>query len=323
VSAALEVLEAGLQASVQDLGRPGFLALGVSRSGALDRASLRLANRLVGNTDGTAALEIRSPAPVLRALARVRMALCGTSAGLIVEATGGAVHWPSWRTVDVEAGQIVRVPPFGDSGAAYLSLSGGIDVPEVLGSRSTSVSGGFGGHEGRPLADGDRLHLFSARFGPHHTLLQPPGYPETLVLRVMRGPQDDRFTADALRLFLSQPFTVTRDISRMGARLSGEKLVHDGGAGIISDGVVPGTIQVPASGEPILLLADCQTTGGYAKIATVISADLPLAGRIKPGMEMRFIAVGAKEAAAAFYEAEEAVDRAAAGIVPLREPARL
>jgi biotin-dependent carboxylase-like uncharacterized protein len=321
LNAVIEVIDGGLQASVQDLGRSGYLSLGVGHSGALDRTSLRLANRLVGNGDGAAALEIRSPAPVLRACGAVRVALCGTAAGVLVEGDGGEVHWPSWRTVDLREGDILRVPSFADSGVAYLGLAGGLDVPDLLGSRSTSLSAGFGGYKGRALEAGDRLSLHAAAPGPHRTLLQPPRAVEVPLLRVLRGPQDDRFTSEALHSLVSRPFTVTRDVSRMGARLSGQKLTHKDGAGIISDGVVPGALQVPASGDPILLLADFQTTGGYAKIATVISADLSLAGRLAPSMQVRFALVGADEAAAAFYEAEVLLARMAGGVVQVRDAA--
>ena len=325
MTAAFEVLEPGLQTTVQDLGRRGVLALGVPQSGALDTPGLRLANRLVGNDEGRAALELRSPGPALRLhAASARIALTGTAAPLVVERDGRIEEWPPWRSVDLVEGDVVRIGPFADAAVAYLAAAGGIDVPEILGSRSTFLRGGFGGIGGRALATGDRVPLAANRApdGSCLTLLQPPLPNTSVTLRVVLGPQADHFEDGAVAALLRETFTVTRDFDRMGIRLAGPALVPKGPPGIVSDGVAPGALQVPGSGNPILLLADCATTGGYPKIATIITADLPAAGRLVAGVRLRFARVGIAEATDARAEAEYMFRRRSRMIVALQEGAR-
>ena len=270
MSAAFHVLEGGLQTAVQDNGRPGLLALGVPRSGALDALSYRLANRIAGNAPGTAVLELRSPGPVLRLDAdAARVALTGTSAGLIVVREGAVQEWPAWRAVDLQRGDVIRVAPFADTAIAYLAIAGGMDIPESFGSRSTFLRGGFGGFEGRALRAGDELPLLRATRPdtPCLTLLRPPAFVGSPVLRALPGPQTDYFTEAALDTFFRREFTVSRDLDRMGMRLEGPYLEHKASADIVPDATIPGTVQIPGSSQPILLLNDCQTTGGYPKIA--------------------------------------------------------
>lgn len=322
----LRVLSGGLQTSVQDLGRRGFQAFGVPVSGALDPVSLRLGNTLVGNHDGAAALELRMVGPILRVEeGKVRVALAGTGAPLVIErADGSREEWVSWHAVDLDEGDVISVPATPDTAVAYLVFAGGVDVPDVLGSRSTLLRGGFGGHHGRALQEGDELTLEEpAIIGRALTVLAPPPMLPAGVLRIIPGPQQDSFTPEALEDLQSEPFRVSTHSDRMGLRLEGPALHHVKGADIVSDAIATGSIQVPGSGQPILLLADHQTTGGYAKIATVISADIPAAGRLLPNSEVRFRVVSVEEAVAAARIAEERVAYLRGAVIPVREGARL
>lgn len=321
MTARFHILDGGLQTTVQDGGRIGLLALGVPRSGALDPLSWRLANRIAGNTADIAALELRSPGPALRLEGgAARIALGGTSAALLIERHGAVQEWPSWRAVDLVEGDVIRVAPFNDTAIAYLAATGGFDLPEHFGSRSTFLRGGFGGLDGKPLQADGVLKLLSGVVpdAPCQTLLRPPAFTAAPVLRALPGPQADHFTPDALAAFFGKPFTVSRDLDRMGMRLEGPELRHAKGADIVSDATVPGTVQVPGSSQPILLLNDCQTTGGYPKIAVVITADLPLAARLSPGSELRFRKVTMTEAEEARADAEHRMRSIANTIVAVR-----
>jgi biotin-dependent carboxylase-like uncharacterized protein len=326
MSARFHVLDGGLQTTVQDVGRRGLLALGVPHSGVLDALSFRLANRIAGNEPNVAALELRSPGPVLRLEGgAARIALAGTSASLRVERKGSLQEWPSWRAVDLHDGDIVSIAPFADTAVAYLAVSGGFDLPEQFGSRSTFLRGGFGGLDGKPLQAGGKLDLMrnALPYAPCQTLLRPPAFVPSPVLRALPGPQAEYFTPDAVSAFFSNPFTASRDLDRMGMRLEGPELKHEKSADIVSDATVPGAVQVPGSSQPILLLNDCQTTGGYPKIAVVITADLFSAGRLLPGSEMRFRKVTMAEAEEARAEAEHAYRSTANTIVPVRVGAQI
>jgi biotin-dependent carboxylase-like uncharacterized protein len=206
-----------------------------------------------------------------------------------------------------------------------LAVEGGFAIAPVLGSLSTYVRGRIGGFKGRPLRQGDRLELELDSPGERGEvcLADPPELTPPARLRVVLGPQDDSFTQGALEAFLNQPFTVSKEADRMGLRLAGPKLDHARGFNIVSDGIVTGAIQVPGSGQPIVLLADHQTTGGYPKIATVISADLPAAGRLKPGDEIGFAAVSLAEAQEARRSLEAELAHRVRGLVPAQTPAVL
>lgn len=326
MSARFLIIDGGLQTTVQDAGRPGLLALGVPRSGALDALSWRLANRIAGNSADVAALELRSPGPVLRVEGgAARITLGGTSASLRIERGGTTQEWSSWRAVDLQDGDVVSVAPFADSAIAYLAVAGGFDLPEQLGSRSTFLRGGFGGVDGKALQTGGALKLVRSVLpdGPCQTLLRPPAFVAAPVLRALPGPQADHFSPDALTVFFGKPFTVSRDLDRMGMRLDGPELKHARSPDIVSDATVPGAVQVPGSSQPILLLNDCQTTGGYPKIAVVITADLPHAGRLLPGSELRFRQVTMTEAEEARAEADHAYRSIANTIVPVRTGAQI
>ncbi len=296
----LLVIEPGLQTTVQDGGRWGFQALGVPTSGALDPDALFLANALVGNAAGDAALEIRFSGPRLRARGGpMLVALAGSSAQLFVHDRERATHHPSGHAVEISHGTEFGVSALAGSGVATLAFSGGIEVPAIFGSRATHLRSGMGGHEGRALRAGDLLSVGRRGAGARPMMLPSAMRPESNPrLRVVLGPQDDWFTDDAINALLENPFTLTQEADRMGMRLAGPELRHRKGYDLPSDGIVTGAIQVPGSRQAIILLADHQTTGGYPKIATVISADLAKLGRLLPGARIEFEAVSVQEAEA-------------------------
>ncbi len=328
----LRVVEPGPLTTVQDLGRYGYQALGVPVSGVMDPWALRALNRLVGNPDGAAGLEATLVGPTLvveeaeagsgeerggdRGCAGVLVALGGAE----TDATADGVRVPPYRATWLPVGTRLVVGPAVAGARPLLAVAGGIDVPVVLGSRSTSLRGRFGGYQGRPLAAGDRLPVGRvadpAGLPGHDGLaLQPAARPalgREVRLRVILGPQADRFTDEAIATLLAAPYRLTPESDRMGARLDGPRLIHRVGADIVSDGTTAGSIQVPESGLPIVLLADRQTTGGYAKIATVISADLPQLGQLPPGGAVRFVEVDLAGAHAALAAAEARLDAALA-----------
>ncbi|UUX50001.1 biotin-dependent carboxyltransferase family protein [Nisaea acidiphila] len=297
----LKVIQAGFAPTLQDFGRPAFQNRGVPVSGALDPVSLRIGNALVGNDGGVAAVEFRLVGPTLEVLAEsVRVALTGTRSELIVEA-GERVVLPSYQSVTLRRGQRLSVAPVADSGVAYLCVEGGFDLPRVFDSLSTYGRSRIGGFEGRALQEGDELPLRLAEVEARGELrLEDLSYLEERgPMRVVFGPQRDYFTDESAAAFLTSEYTISREADRMGMRLEGPALEHARGYNITSDGIVTGAIQVPGNGLPIILLADHQTTGGYPKIGTVISADIPRLGRMKPGDTLLFEEIdvaGAEEA---------------------------
>jgi biotin-dependent carboxylase-like uncharacterized protein len=287
----VEVIKPGPLATVQDLGRPGYGHLGVPRSGAADVASLRLANRLVGNPDGAAGIEFTLGRAALRFPAGARVAVTGAPVPLTVEpaAEEAARDMPHGSAFEVPAGSVLRVgaPPAGVR--SYLAVHGGVGVPPVLGSRSADLRSGLGPAALRPgdvLPVGDEQ---TAAMQP--TVMQPTVMPvagETAVLRVVAGPRDDWFAPDALRELCAGTYVVTPASDRTGLRLDGAALPFAGRGELLSEGVVTGALQVPHGGRPILLLADHPVTGGYPVIATVLSADIGLAAQLRPGSKLRF-----------------------------------
>ena len=315
----LEVVAPGLMSTIQDLGRFGHQAQGMPVSGALDPGNLRLANALVGNDQGRGALEIRILGPTIRVMAEsVRIALAGTG-GFIEVHSPVREQIPACRSVILRQGQEFRVAGISDSAVCYLAVEGGFDLPSLYGSQSTYVSGGFGGFEGRGLQAGDLLPLAlsSVEVRAEHFCPVPLGYGLDGPVRVVLGPQDDYFTPEGIEAFFSQTYILSADANRMGVRLQGEGIAHAKGADINSDGIVTGSVQVPGNGLPIILLADHQTTGGYPKIATVISADIARIGRMAPGAEVRFSCVTVPEAEAARRRQERQIEAAVDAIQTL------
>jgi allophanate hydrolase len=295
MNALLVVEDPGLGVTAQDLGRPGFRRLGVPLSGALDPVLLAAAQALAKAPENSAGLEILLTGPILRAEASVRLGLAGDVDILVTRADGAQQNFDGWRSLILQPGdraaiRLRRAP-------AYVCFSGGLLSPPTLGSRSCYPRAGLPGLAGRPLARGDILPCATEE---GEALQGPPFQHGDGPIRFIAGPQATRFDASAMPDFCGADWRVTADFDRMGMRLAGLPLQHGPeGAGIVSDGVTPGAIQVPGDGQPIVLLKDCQTSGGYAKIGCVIAADLPRLAHARSGDKLRFQQVELAEAAAA------------------------
>lgn len=298
------LLSAPFLATVQDLGRAGFERLGVPVSGAMDFFALRAANRLAGNPPGAAALELALAGVDLALDAPGLVALAGP--GWQMEIGGRLI--PAWMAAYARAGEVIRVRALDGGAWGYLAFSGGVDVPQVCGSRSTYLRGGFGGFEGRALQAGDCLPLapglteaqMMARAGlslPPHLR---PAYANPATLRVLPAPQADGFDDAAWHTLLNSPYTLSPASDRMGYRLEGAPILPKTGGELLSEGVAMGALQVPGGGQPLALMADRQTAGGYPKIAAVISADLPLLAQVPPGGQVRFALTDLSNARAAY-----------------------
>jgi KipI family sensor histidine kinase inhibitor len=309
---AIEVIKPGPLATVQDLGRPGYGHLGVPRSGAADVASLRLANRLAGNPDDAAGIELTLGRAALRFPAGARVAVTGAPVPLTVEpaAEEAARDMPHGSAIEVPAGSVLRVGAPTAGVRSYLAVRGGVGVPPVLGSRSADLRSGLGPAAlrpgdvlpmgapgpasltaapgpGSPMGEPGRASLTAAEAtGVQPTVMPVAG--ETAVLHVVPGPRDDWFAPGALRELCAGTYVVTPASDRTGLRLDGPALPFAGRGELLSEGVVTGALQVPHGGRPILLLADHPVTGGYPVIATVVSADIGLAAQLRPGSKLRF-----------------------------------
>lgn len=298
MSAWLEVLEAGFGNSIQDAGRYGYRHLGVAVSGFFDPLFAACANTLAGNPDGAAAIEIRSLGPSLKIRqGPVRVALSGEISATIRRHGGSQQSLAPWHSATLETGDLLKCSAI-THGTAYLAVSGGICTPPQLNSRSTYQRAGIGGIKGRLLAPGDLLPCTSLANNELREYHAPPWEHATGPIRVIPGPQLSHFAQGEFARFLTQPYAITRESDRMGMRLEGPPLAHLDAShrDIISDAVTPGSLQVPGNGQPILLLADCQTVGGYPKIATVISADLPRLAQCKADDLLQFTEVGLEQA---------------------------
>lgn len=292
----ITVLNPGLLTTVQDLGRIGYQQFGVSVSGVMDPRSAALANILAGNPQGEAVLECTMMGPQLQFNQATCIAITGGDLGPTLDGTPIA----NYAAVPVQAGQVLK---FGGPRAgcrAFIAFAGGLDIPEVMGSRSTYMKAKIGGYQGRKLEKGDEIgfrapratlpRLDSRRMRADFVAM--PLY----TLRVVLGPQDDAFTDEGVKTFLTETYSVTQEFDRMGCRMEGPAIQHKEGGDIISDGIAFGAVQVPSAGRPIVMLADRQTTGGYTKIANVISADFRLLAQLKAGDKVQFRQVSVQEA---------------------------
>jgi len=300
------VLRPGLLTTVQDLGRWGFQSKGVPVAGPMDLFSHRLANALVGNSGETASLEVTLSGPALEFESDCVIAIAG--AEFVVTVDGDVA--PHAQAFEVPSRSKVEFGARLRGARAYVAVDGGFDTPLTLGSRATHVSSRLGGLDGRPLRKGDRLPLGTAagrRLAMRTTTHARDTLMEPAVVRVLRGPDEDRFLANAFDALQSDAYVIDLDSNRMGYRLQGPELRHSHGADIISDVTPMGSLQVPASGQPILLMADRQTTGGYPRIATVISADLGIAGQRAPGEMLSFRLCSAADALSALITRENAL----------------
>jgi antagonist of KipI len=313
------VTQAGFLTSVQDLGRTGFRQFGVSTSGALDSFALRVANLVVGNDEGAAGLEITLGSLQLRFEDERIVAWCGGEFDVRVESR----PLPAGHVAHLQSGHELKFGHAQIGCRCWLAISGGIDVPVVLNSRSTDLRANFGGIEGRTLRDGDVVLLarrpgssppatgISSWTAPHDWASPASRHPS---LRFIRGVDWNRFNDVTIQRFTNHEFAVSPDSDRMGVRLDGPELKHQDETDLISEAVAPGTIQVPPSGKPILLLGDCQTIGGYPKIAHVITVDLGIAAQLRAGDGVRFFEVSLQDAHRLLMERERDLDRFRIGL---------
>lgn len=302
-----KVIKPGLFTTIQDRGRFGYQQSGMPVAGAMDEYALRIGNILVGNPEGESCLEITLLGPALEFLSEGIIALTGGDLG----AQLNGKELPLWETCEVKAGDILKFTGVKKGCRAYLSVAGGFNVPVIMGSKATYVRGAIGGLEGRALREGDVLEKGPDMGKKPAGRKVPPEYIYSLsndiTLRVVLGPQAEAFTAEGINTFLTTSYTVTNEADRMGYRLEGAKIQHTKGADIISDGIVMGSVQVPGHGLPIVMMADRQTTGGYTKIATVITPDLPLLAQAKPGDKVSFRSVSIEEAHSIYRSYEEKI----------------
>jgi antagonist of KipI len=313
------VLRAGFVTSVQDLGRTGFREFGVSPSGALDPFALRVANLLVGNDQGAAGLEITFGGLQLQFHDERVVAWSGGE----FDARVGSQQLPAGHVAHLQANNELKFGSPKIGCRAWLAISGGVDVPIVLGSRSTDLRANFGGFEGRALRDGDIIRLaprsgspipatgISSWTAPHDWVYPVKREP---ILRFIRGVDWNRFDASTLQRLTSKSFEVSPDSDRMGVRLDGLELKREDNVDLVSEAVAPGTIQVPPNGKPILLLGDCQTIGGYPKIAHVITVDLGIAAQLRAGDQVHFSEVSLADAHRLMLERECDLERFRIGL---------
>jgi antagonist of KipI len=300
----VEVLEPGLFTTVQDLGREGFGPMGVSPSGAADTISLRLGNRLVGNREGAAAFEMT----LLGGAFLFPKGAVGALAGSDFGATLDEKPVEMWTAFEARAGQVLRTGPTRSGARCYLCVRGGIEVKPFLGSASTHLLSGLGGHEGRALRKRDVLRIGEASRVPRKRRLSVRALANLQprkVLRVTPGPQSDRFQESAQGIFYESTYRVAEESNRMGIRLQGAAIPTASSGEMISEGVSLGAVQVPEGGLPIILFVEQQTTGGYPKIANVISADFHSLGQLRPRDEIRFERVEWETARALLVEQEK------------------
>jgi biotin-dependent carboxylase-like uncharacterized protein len=301
------VLTAGAYTTVQDMGRYGYQQMGIPVSGVLDKFSYRVANILVGNPDGAAVLEITVTGPRLEFQTATDIAVTGADMGM----TLNDQPVRCWKSIRTKPGDILDIQQVKSGCRAYLAISGGIEVPVVMGSRSTYAGGKLGGHLGRPLKEGDQI-----KCGPSTGLTKArqilsaviPTHPSQIVIHAIPGPQDDFFQEGLTTLFQSE-FMVSTKADRMGYRLQGPevKLAEGMPKSIISEPTMPGGVQIPADQQPIILLVE-QTVGGYTKAVTVISTDLPKVAQATPGDTIRFKEISLEKAHTLYREREKVFD---------------
>ena len=302
----IEIIRPGALASVQDLGRTGFRRFGVGRSGAMDPLALTIGNRLLGNAPGCAAIEFTLGRAAVRFHDDLRVALAGAECNANLD---GVSVW-SWHAFDVHRGQTLTLPAPRGGTRVYLCVAGGIDVEPVMGSRSTDLKAGFGGFAGRALHEGDRLAAARPGVGDGSDWLgvQAPSWAlpcadagGVMPIRLLPGPEYDDFEPAAQDALWESEWIITPNSNRMGLRLQGPALARkaERSADLLSHGVVPGVVQVPPAGQPIALMADAQTTGGYPKIGVVIGADLWRLAQVPLGAPVRFVRATLEEATAA------------------------
>lgn len=322
----LKIIKGGLQTTVQDLGRCGFQKYGVIASGAMDPFAHRMANLLVGNAENDATLEIAMVGPAIEFQENAFIAFCGGD--LSPELDG--IPLKMWRTIAVKKGSTLKFGAPQNGCRTYLAIAGGISVPPIMNSRSTYLRAGIGGFDGRALKAGDELKtefitaelsaaLSKAADKEVDWQIPASRYYTEPIVRLIQGRQFDLFDEDSKKRIFTEPFSVSSNSDRMGYRLEGPSLSLAEPEELISEAVAFGSIQVPSDGNPIVLLADRQTTGGYPKIGQVASVDLPLIAQLKPGDRIRFKEISLEEAQKVYLEQEQQIRQLKIGINLKRE----
>lgn len=316
----IKILDAGLLTTVQDLGRYGFQRYGVSASGVMDEYSAKIANKLVGNKLGEAVLETTLKGVQIEFLQNTAVAITGGNCDVTLNGTKIEL----WQSYLVNRGDILKMGICRSGLRNYLAFSGGIDVPIIMNSKSTNLKAKVGGFNGRKLMTGDVLSVGVGSLEAPLTLNKHyiPTYSKDIKVGVILGQQDDHFTEAGIKTFLNETYTVTQESDRMGIRLSsvsGATIEHKNGADIISDGITFGAIQVPGSGQPIVMMADRQTTGGYTKIGNVISSDLAKLAQATPGTKVKFVEYTLEQAVQAIKNNDIIINNQNSYISPVKE----
>jgi antagonist of KipI len=304
------VIDPGMMSTIQDQGRTGYRAFGMPVSGVMDRYAFTMANILAGNGHDAAVVEMTMCGGRFRFPNEAYVAVCGAD----MQGKLNGTEIKNWSGFHVPANSELAFGYAVTGCRAYLAFSGGIAAPQIMGSRSTYLRAGLGGHKGRALQAEDALEIAQVEALPLalNELAYPsvPRYANDLHLRVMLGPQNDYFTDDGILTFLNSRYTVSTRNDRMGYRLEGAAVTHKTGPDIVSDALCPGAVQIPGNGLPIILMADCQTTGGYAKIGTVIGPDLAKLAQAKAGDTVSFVACSDPEAIEALIAEKKHYEKA-------------
>ena len=316
----IKILDAGLLTTVQDLGRYGFQRYGVSASGVMDEYSAKIANKLVGNKVGEAVLETTLKGVQIEFLQNTAVAITGGNCDVTLNGTKIEL----WQSYLVNRGDILKMGICRSGLRNYLAFAGGIDVPIIMNSKSTNLKAKVGGFNGRKLMTGDILSVGVGSLEAPLTLNKHyiPTYSKDIKIGVILGQQDDHFTEAGIKTFLNETYTVTQESDRMGIRLSsvsGATIEHKNGADIISDGITFGAIQVPGSGQPIVMMADRQTTGGYTKIGNVISSDLAKLAQATPGTKVKFVEYTLEQAVQAIKNNDIIINNQNSYVSPVKE----
>lgn len=304
----IKITNPGMQTTLQDAGRWGYQNVGMTVAGAMDLFALRCANILVGNDQNEACLEVLMMGPTIEFDEDETIAVTGGNLSPMLN--GQPIN--NWESIEVKKSDKLSFKGKKSGLRCYIAFSKTIDVPVIMGSKSTFLRGNLGGFEGRKLAKGDELKLGSkaqAKAGKKIDEKYIPTYKKEDTIRFVFGPQDDAFTDEAKETIQKNPYAITAESDRMGYRLDGEKITHKDSADIISDGIVFGSIQVPSHGSPIVMMGDRQTTGGYTKIGTVITPDLSILAQMDPGCKVQFKAISVEEAQKIYEEYETAFEQ--------------
>ncbi|MEJ7559737.1 MAG: biotin-dependent carboxyltransferase family protein [Pedobacter sp.] len=324
----ITIVKPGIFTTVQDLGRVAYLGQGVPLSGAMDRTSCILSNLAVGNTENEATLEFTYANAAFTADTDLMISYCGYGATLSIN----NMLIPSVRPIFIPKGSTVKLENNTTGTRTYVAIAGGWELPEIMGSKSTYITGNFGGFKGRSLLKGDVLtsgnpmtstseKIFSdlSKVNPNYpswyiTHRIPKPYNDTIQLRIVPGPEFSWFDSDSILSFFSETYTIGRNGNRMGLNLKGKKIIRKGIAELLSTAVAPGTIQVSGDGSIIILMSDCQTIGGYPRIAQVAAVDLSICGQLKPDDKIEFIAISKEEAEILYLDQRKDFTKIAASI---------